>query len=151
MERSKLSAFGSKAQRFGYRGDRRFDIADTAQAVGQVEMEDRDLGRHLDGLPDRLFRRSEVSRAHQHMAELSEAMRIGRLDLDRLPAQRDCLSMASLRAQHMTELTVGVGQLRIDFDGRAQCCFSGGQVAPSQLQIAQARMSLDAFGSKLDG
>jgi len=98
MERSKLSAFGSKAQRFGYRGDRRFDIADTAQAVGQVEMEDRDLGRHSDGLPDRLFRRGEVSRPHQHMAELSDAMGVGRLDLDRPPAHRDCLGVASLRA-----------------------------------------------------
>jgi hypothetical protein len=150
MKRAEIGALRIEPHRLTHRFYRPVELAGAAQRMAEIGTECCEIGRHPDGLADRPFRRGEFARRHQHMAELCMTMRVGGLDLDRFPPQRDRLGMPALHAERMAELGIGVRQMRIRIYDAAVRLFGDRQIALTDGQIAEPPPRLGEVGRQVD-
>lgn len=89
--------------------------------------------------------------------ELRVPMRVAGLDFYRFAPHRDRLGMPTLHAEDMTELGIGMGEMRIRLDdaairflGNRQIALARGQVAKPPPCLGQIRRQLDRLGRRAD-
>src|SRR3954469_12041497 len=137
-----LNTAGLQPQRFLYRRNRLIEAPRLSQRYAEAEIEVGAFRREGDRVPDRRLSGLDLARMHQGPPELGMTVRVTRLDLERLPLNRNGIEGSTLLDQKAGQSVVSGDGLGVSGDPFAQRGLGGGWLAALERKVGEMRAEI---------